>query len=69
MIQMPEQLDLPQRPLRIHVIIECVRDLLYRDHLLGLRIHHRAARKNTKTNHHTKTHLLIILSEFLNNNN
>lgn len=47
MVQMPQKLDFPKRPLRVHVIIEGVRDLLDRNHLPGLRIHHRAS-KNSK---------------------
>ncbi|KAM0859882.1 hypothetical protein ACQ4PT_046899 [Festuca glaucescens] len=41
-VEVPEQLDLPERALRIHVVVERVRDLLYGHHLPRLEVHHRA---------------------------
>ena len=55
MIQMPEQLNLPQRPLGIHMIIERVRDLLDCNHLSRLRIHHRTTKKATEFNKKSTT--------------
>jgi hypothetical protein len=42
-VEVPEQLDLPQRALGIHVVVECVRDLFDRHHLPRFEVHHRAA--------------------------
>lgn len=49
MIHMPEQLNLPQRPLGINPIIKRIRNLLYRHMLIRLRIQRRTKTNATKS--------------------
>jgi len=42
-VEVPEELDLPERALGVHVVVEGVCDLLDCHHLPGLEVHHRAA--------------------------
>ena len=48
MIQVAKQLNLPKSALGVHVIIKRVGDFLDRDHLVRLRIQHRASQPNQK---------------------
>ena len=48
MLEVPEQLDLPERALGVHVVVEGVGDLLDGHHLPRLKVHHRAARARTE---------------------
>ena len=48
MLEVPEQLDLPERALGVHVVVEGVGDLLDGHHLPRLEVHHRAARARTE---------------------
>lgn len=45
MVQVPEEFDLPQRPLGIHVVVKGVGYLLNGHHLIRLRIHNRTKQK------------------------
>ena len=42
-VEVPQQLDLPERALGVHVVVEGVGDLLDGHHLPCLKVHHRAA--------------------------
>lgn len=57
MIQMTKQFDFAERPLGIHVIIESVRDLLYRNHLVRLRIQHRTDTTQINTFNTTRSEI------------
>jgi hypothetical protein len=47
-VEVLEQLDLPERALGVHVVVEGVGDLLDGHHLPRVEVHHRAARTRTE---------------------
>ncbi len=47
-VEVPEELDLPERALGVHVVVERVGDLLYRHHLPRLKVHHGAVGTSTR---------------------
>ncbi|MFS7964846.1 hypothetical protein Hanom_Chr08g00755151 [Helianthus anomalus] len=64
MIQMSHKLNLAKRSLSIHIIIKSIHDLLHGNHLIRLRIQHRAdhnQNQNQNQNQNLKLLLLLLL--------
>ena len=64
-IEVLEQLDLPERALGVHVVVEGVGDLLDGHHLPRLKVHHRAARGRTEISEQNQSTTLKSWGRFI----